>query len=197
MFPYVSIDIETTGLDPETCQVLEIGAVIDDWKKRIDELRQFRRVLVYEVVTGSPYAMALNADLLRQIANPEQPEQLGPNIGWGFCKPDELGKQFAYWIRANNLDPLNLQAAGKNFANFDMQFLYRLPGFKDVIKFRHRVIDPAILYWRPFEDRGLPDSKTCYERAGLDNRVTHSAIGDALAVVQLVRQGVNLKGACP
>jgi len=186
--PYVSIDIETTGLDPATCQTLELGAVIDDWKTPIDQLQQFRRVLTYETVTGNPYAMALNAGLLKQIANPVP---LEPSAGWAFCKPEELGEQFAQWIKANGLDPLSLQAAGKNFASFDMQFLYRLPGFTGVVKFRHRVLDPAILYWRPLEDERLPDSKTCYERAGLDGKVAHTAVEDALAVVRLVRMGIK------
>ena len=51
--PTSSIDIETTGLDPATCQTLEVGAVIDDWKTPIDQLQQFRRVLTYEIVAGS------------------------------------------------------------------------------------------------------------------------------------------------
>jgi oligoribonuclease (3'-5' exoribonuclease) len=185
--PYVSIDIETTGLDPATCQTLEVGAVIDDWKTPLDQLQRFRRVLTYETVTGSPYAMALNASLLNQIANPPQTCE--------FCKSEELGVQLAQWVKANGLDPMHLQAAGKNFASFDMQFLYRLPGFTSVVKFRHRVLDPAILYWRPLDDEKLPDSKTCYERAGLDSTVAHTAIEDALAVVRLVRQGIKrLKG---
>lgn len=185
---YVSIDIETTGLDPATCQTLEVGAVIDDWKTPIDQLQQFRRVLTYETVVGSPYAMALNAGLLKQIANPVPPQ---PCSAWAFCKPDELGEQFAQWVKANGLDPMHLQAAGKNFASFDMQFLYRLPGFTSVVKFRHRILDPAILYWRPLYDERLPDSKTCYERAGMDGKVAHTAVEDALAVVRLVRMGIN------
>jgi len=185
--PYVSIDIETTGLDPAACQTREVGAVIDDWKTPIDQLQRFRRVLTYETVTGSPYAMALNAGLLKQIANPPQTCE--------FCKPEELGAQLAQWAKANGLDPMHLQAAGKNFASFDMQFLYRLPGFTRVVKFRHRVLDPAILYWRPINDEKLPDSKTCYERAGLDGKVAHTAVEDALAVVRLVRLGIKrLKG---
>ena len=185
--PYVSIDIETTGLDPTACQTLEIGAVIDDWKTPIDQLQRFRRVLTYETVTGSPYAISLNAGLLKQIANPPQTCE--------FCKPEELGVQFVEWIKANGLDPMHLQAAGKNFASFDMQFLYRLPGFTSVVKFRHRVLDPAILYWRPLDDENLPDSKTCYERAGLDGKVAHTAVEDALAVVRLIRLGIKrLKG---
>jgi len=181
--PYVSIDIETTGLDPETCQILEIGAVVDDWKLPIERLPRFRRALTYEIVTGSPYAMALNANLLKQIASPQS----------DFCKPQELGAQFAEWIKANGLDPMRLQAAGKNFASFDMQFLNRLPRFGEHIRFRHRVLDPAILYWRLQDDK-LPDSKTCYERAGLDNKVAHTAVEDALAVVRLVRLGIKRLG---
>ena len=74
--PYVSIDIETTGLDPEHCQTLEVGAVIDDWKSPIDQLPRFRRVLTYETVSGNPYAMALNANLLKFMANaPKDPPQ--------------------------------------------------------------------------------------------------------------------------
>ena len=192
---YVSIDIETTGLDPAVCQTLEVGAVIDNWKTPIDQLQQFRRILTYETVTGSPYAMALNASLLKQIANPASPQ---PGTAWAFCKPEELGEQFAQWIKANDLDPMQLQAAGKNFASFDMQFLSRVPRFNEHVKFRHRILDPAILYWRPLEDERLPDSKSCYERAGLDNKVAHTAVEDALAVVRLVRLGIKrLEGMHP
>jgi oligoribonuclease len=179
--PYVSIDIETTGLDPAICQTLEVGAVVDDWKTPIDRLQRFRRVLLHQAVTGGPYAMALNANVLKQMANPQSE----------CCKPEELGEQFAEWIGANGLDPLHLQAAGKNFASFDMQFLYRIPGFAQVVKFRHRVLDPALLFWRPLQDEKLPDSQTCYERAGLESKVAHTAVEDALAVVRLVRMGIK------
>ena len=247
--PYVSIDIETTGLDSEHCQTLEVGAVLDDWKLPIDQLPRFRRVLTYDTVSGNPYAMALNANLLKFMANaPKDPPQpaheavatwaekcgikqnvnsasvmLGiGSIAWYdipnrllplmpqspfrtelldllanppgiscFCKPDEFYDLFRSWIEAHGLDPLSLQAAGKNFASFDMQFLCRLPHFAEVIKFRHRVIDPAILFWRPLEDERLPDSKACYERAGVDGKVAHTAVEDALAVVRLVRMGVK------
>jgi hypothetical protein len=185
--PYVSIDIETTGLDPETCQTLEVGAVIDDWKTLIDQLPRFRRILVYETVTGSPFAMALNANLLKQIANPPTPPVTSR---CEFCKPEEFCEQFARWLQANGFDPLHIQAAGKNFASFDLQFLKRLPGFGRHLGFRHRILDPAILFWKP-EDERLPDSKTCYERAGINTKVAHTAIADALAVVRLVRLGIR------
>lgn len=248
--PYVSIDIETTGLDPATCQTLEIGAVLDDWKTPINQLPRFRRVLAYEHVTGSPYAMAMNTGLLKMIGNaPKDPplppeealatwiEKCGidtalpqgrilhllnnkPLPWWAipnvllhammahpvpeilciaadppgtscFCSPVEATILFLAWLKAHGIDPKGVQAAGKNFASFDARFLSRLPNFDKAIKFRHRILDPAILFWRPLEDERLPDSKTCYERAGINSKVAHTAVEDALAVVRLVRTGVK------
>jgi DNA polymerase III alpha subunit (gram-positive type) len=180
---YVSVDIETTGLDPETCQVLEVGAVFEDWKSPISQLPAFRQILKYTELRGNPFALALNAELLKQIANP-QPEE-------AFCQPCELGQRLANWVRACGLDPMNLTAAGKNFASFDMQFLKRLPQFGESVKFKHRVIDPAMLYWQ-FDDEKLPDSKMCYQRAGLDDRVAHTAVEDSRAVVRLIRARIHL-----
>lgn len=186
--PYVSIDIETTGLDPATCQVLEVGAIIDDWKTPIYQLPEFRRVLAYKKIAGDPFALAMNAGLLRIIANP--PEKDDPNQVV-CCAPSVVGGDFADWLRMHNIDPTDVQAAGKNFASFDRQFLERLPDFNQYVKFRHRTLDPAMLFWRPSEDERLPSSKTCYERAGLGGKVMHTSIADARAVVQLMRVGIR------
>ncbi|MEN6367617.1 MAG: hypothetical protein ABFC88_12455 [Thermoguttaceae bacterium] len=250
--PYVSIDIETTGLDPETCQTLEVGAVIDDWKSPIDQLPRFRRVFAYETVCGSPMAMSINATLLKLIANAPKEPKMGTDdaiakwveqfpqeskhlagairqfvgdfneVWWSlplrillvegmsrrpdseifrlaanppgiscFCEPADLGPLFRSWLTAYGMDPKSVQAAGKNFASFDARFLEKIPDFSKYIKFRHRIIDPAILFWNPAEDERLPDSKTCSERAGGDGKVAHTAIDDALEVVRMIRMGVK------
>jgi len=185
--PYVSIDIETTGLDSDICQVLEVGAVFENWKSPVDQLPEFRQILKYTELRGQPFAFALNAGLLKLIANPP--------VDCLFCQPYELGQRLADWVRACGLDPMNLTAAGKNFASFDMQFLKKLPAFNEFVRFRHRVLDPAILYWQ-FDDESLPNSKTCYQRAGLDSKVSHTAVEDARAVVRLIRARIHLLGDC-
>jgi hypothetical protein len=115
-----------------------------------------------------------------------------------FCDVSDLATLLQAWLRAYGLNPKDVQAAGKNFASFDARFLALLPGFADLIKFRHRVIDPAILFWRPLEDERLPDSKACSERAGDDGNVAHTAVQDALAVVRQVRVGMRrLEGMSP
>ena len=78
-------------------------------------------------------------------------------------------------------------AAGKNFASFDQKFLEKLPNWN--VNFAHRVIDPAMLYFKPFEDdKGLPSTKICMERAGITAEVAHTAVEDAIVVVDLIRR---------
>ncbi len=179
---YVSIDIETTGLDPETCQILEIGAVWDDWTKPIDQLPVYHRLVCHKEYRGSAYALAMNANLLRHLSGQQEP--------W-WRDPDQVADDFAAWLKGCGWDGQTpLTPAGKNFASFDRQFLKRLPRFEQVVKLSHRTLDPALLFWLA-SDAKLPDSKTCYERAGLNPQVAHTALEDALAVVRLVRIGVK------
>jgi DNA polymerase III epsilon subunit-like protein len=190
--PYVSIDIETTGLDPELCQIIEFGAVIDDWKSNLRALPTFHRYIrprhlnegMQRHVYGSPFALAMNADILRKIAADDTHD---------LIDEEDLGQHFVNWLIENDIDAAHINAAGKNFASFDLQFLKNCPLFMHNINFRHRSIDPSILYWRPGEDNALPDTKTCYKRAGLDPNVAHTAVADAMGVCQLVRIGVNRK----
>lgn len=184
--PYVSIDLETTGLNECECQVLEFGAVIDDWHSPIEELPHFQRdILPCEgYISGQPYALALNADILRRIHEK------------GGLDEEQLGTQFAQWLEENGLDPKHVQAAGKNFSSFDSQFLKRVPLFSEHVHFRHRAIDPAMFYWRPDIDTELPSTKVCLQRAGLSDRVAHTAVEDCITVIQLIRRGVRKCQLC-
>ena len=187
--PYVSIDIETTGLDPETCQMLEIGAVFDNWTLPLDALPTFHCYVVHKQIVGQPFALALNADILRKLANPAEDRRTS-------CAPSEVADddgRLAWrcgWDVSKAVTP-----AGKNFASFDRQFLKRLPDFEKKVRLHHRTLDPAMLFWLPADEK-LPDSKTCYERAGMDPKVAHTALEDALAVVQLIRTGVKRLRPC-
>ena len=180
--PYVSIDIETTGLDPATCQILEIGAVWEDWTRPLKELPTYRRLVLHDEYRGNAHALAMNAELLKQLSGERQP--------W-FLDEDKVADDLAEWLKSCGWDgKTGITPAGKNFASFDRQFLKRLPRFEQVVRLHHRTLDPAILYWQVTDEK-LPDSKTCYERAGMDPKVAHTAVEDALAVVRLIRMGVK------
>jgi len=178
--PYVSIDIETTGLDPATCQILEIGAIYDDGGS-VDGLPIFHKYVGHDCYVGDAYALAMNAKILKRLSGK-----------WDNCvlEPDQVADAFLEWLAKCGWDGSALTPAGKNYSSFDKQFLDRLPGWKN-IKLRHRALDPSILYWRASTDEALPDLQECMNRAGIKGTVAHTAVEDAEVVVRLIRKATK------
>lgn len=185
---YVSIDIETTGLDKQICQLLEVGAVIDDLDNMGDALEtlpKFHCYIVRDFYVGEPYALAMHAEIFKRISKREAP--------YSYFTELEFATAFHKFLFSHGLDERSIKVAGKNFASFDEHFLTpvfrNLPDYakaKDM-KFSHRVLDPAILYWQRDKDSWIPGSSVCMERAGMDGEVAHTALEDAQMVVELVR----------
>jgi hypothetical protein len=188
--PYVSIDIETTGIDPEFSQILEIGAIVDDWVTPVTLLPKFHCYVFHNRIIGSAFALQMNAAILRKIADAEilmekTDHCFHPEHGL-FLRPKTVGGELAQWLMDQGMDPTKpILAAGKNFAGFDRPFLQNIPGWN--IPFFRRVIDPAMLYWLPDIDPVPPSTETCMERAGIPGGVAHTAVEDAMAVVRMVR----------
>jgi oligoribonuclease (3'-5' exoribonuclease) len=67
---YISIDIETTGLDSEKYDVLSIGAIIEDTDNKIpyEELPKFHAAIKRQEITGSPFAINMNRDMNQLFA---------------------------------------------------------------------------------------------------------------------------------
>ena len=131
---YLSIDIETTGLKPECHQVLEVAAVLD-WDRPLMECPTFHSVInPGDMMSGSPYALAMNADLLRQISR-------------GDCeKPLSFTDRFTNWLQSNGVSMDNkVTLLGKNVGTFDWQFLRRMPSFPTAYV-NYRFLDVGSLY---------------------------------------------------
>lgn len=169
---YFSIDLETTGLNPHKHQILEIGAI----KQQLggDTLGFFRRVIKWDTLVGSPYALNLNSRLLKEML------QQGEHIKY----VGEALRDFAEWL--GGTERKGVVAAGKNFASFDKQFLIRHKPFKQQKIFKHRSLDPVNFYTR-VEDIEPPSLTTCLERANIkDTEITHNALDDAWQVIQCI-----------
>jgi DNA polymerase III epsilon subunit-like protein len=121
---FISIDIETTGLDPENCQILSIGAVIEDTLNQLpfEELPTFHGVIKRENVSGSLFALNMNRDLIETIVqysgarDQDEKNDIVHMTGMQFYHEDEIVEalyQFCYRNGLVDLDP--------NFLNKQMK----------------------------------------------------------------------------
>lgn len=185
----VSIDLETTGLDPDTCDILEFAAVLDDLSVMvpIEKLPVFHTYFIKDKYIGEPFALSMHPEIFRRIAERDTKK-------YNFMSATKLGWAFRKFLVNNGYkeehDQVVITAAGKNFAAFDLQFLKRKTDMLKHINVRHRIIDPAILYLE-IGDNAPPSITECKKRAHLDPVVAHTAEADAKDVIQLVRNKIG------
>ena len=112
---YISIDIETTGLDPENCQILSIGAVIEDTHLPIpfEDLPKFHAVIKRENVSGSIFALNMNRDLIQAMkdhseARTEDEKKLvEESFGAKFYHEEEVVEALYHFCYRNGLVDLD------------------------------------------------------------------------------------------
>jgi oligoribonuclease len=205
---YISIDLETTGLDPSTCQIIEFGAVLEDTNNvlPIDELPTFHAYVKPKNghLSGNIFALNMNGGIIEKLKNEHTLKDQ-----YNFVDIDNLAEDFMFWLHMQGFEIKSnyelkyidgttqrytetLNVAGKNFSVFDKRFLDLVPKFNDLIRIRHRVLDPAMLYFDPIHDEMLPNLKTCKERAGIEGEVAHLAVSDCIDVIMLIRKHYGL-----
>lgn len=204
---YVSIDIETSGLDPVLHKTLSIGAIIEDTTRKFssDEVPKFNAIVLQNEIVGSPRAITMNQKIIEEIGTYLEGSKLeridlAMASKYSFYEKDEVVKSFYKFLWENgfgegpcpeigtNTKPITINAAGKNFGTFDKLFLQQLPWWQKLIRTRQRVLDPAILYCDWNKDESLPSLSKCKERAGLHDIVTHNALEDAWDVIEVLRK---------
>lgn len=189
--PYVSVDIETTGIDDRS-HILQISAVIDDGISPITELPKLDTVIKYKTITYSePYALGMNADLFKRMMDKE----------FKTTEPLEAAQSFIEFLKIaqewTGLDskgkPSKVILSGKNLATFDLPKLrifmscYGLEReFDNLI--HYKTLDVGSLYYDVFGDNvSLSEINKLTGRAP----VNHNALDDALDVVYAVRHKLN------
>ena len=192
---YVSIDLECTGLDEQTCQIIEFAAVLDDLScahpPHVDKLPSFHCYFPRDSYVGEPYALSMHSTIFRRIAERGLEENRNK---YNFLSADHFGNSFKKFLLNNGYtaehDKVVINAAGKNFAAFDLQFLKYQSDFLKHIDVRSRILDPGMLFLNN-NDNQIPGMKECKLRAGMDGFVSHDAMSDAKDVVMLMRKGIN------
>jgi oligoribonuclease (3'-5' exoribonuclease) len=172
-FPYLSIDIETTGLDTQKVHVLQLAAIYDNGKAP-EELPTFNKVIKWPVIThAEEYAMNLNKKLLERAFKKQN-----------IVSIEQARAEFVAWL--GEIQPNGrFTAAGKNVQGFDMPILKNPVNQFSLRRFLHRALDPGSMYAEDFDH--VPDLTEINRLTGRD-AVSHNALDDAWDVVYAIRQ---------
>jgi hypothetical protein len=195
---YLSIDIETSGLNPETCQILSMGIILEDTEKKLSKLEipKLHIILLHDFIQGEPYALNLNKDIIGKMLNHQtmakaNARHLNKYNGVTFLDSENVVGYIKAWLVSKDFlvsrDVTKLNIAGKNFGTFDKLFIEKLPYWKSTFSINQRIIDPAVIFVDWIEDETLPNLSVCKARAGMDDVVSHDAIDDAWDVIELLR----------
>lgn len=105
---YVSIDIETSGLDPVKNQVLSIGAIIEDTTKKLpfQECPKFNTIIIQNEIVGSPRAITMNKNIISMIGeylegNDETRQNFQTHSDYTFLYKEDVIKEFYWWLDEN------------------------------------------------------------------------------------------------
>lgn len=209
--PYLSLDLETTGLKYwKGHSILTLGAVIDDGKAktRVGEMEKAHLLLQPSGgrdIVGGPFALALNAKLLDLIARPEAdlPE------GMQRVTPGEALRRFLQMVkkaegmarqydRENGLPEGKLQILGKNPQGFDLPFVdhYFRSELPETVKegwleeaVAHRAMDVGSMFVPRF---GRNVSLSRINELTGRKAVSHDALEDSIDNVAAIRFACGL-----
>lgn len=208
---YLSIDIETTGLDKDLHQILSVGAILEDTEQKLplEKIPKFHAAILQREIRGSARALNMNAKLIEWITayqeakTEEEKIDVEKRSEMKFYYEEKVVEAFFKFLLecglgddshriqptlTSKMKPLSINCAGKNFGTFDKLFLEKLPHWQQAIRIRQRVIDPSILYVDWNKDTEIPGLGKCKERAGFSKVVTHNALEDAWDVIELLRK---------
>lgn len=186
---YISLDLETSSLQPSPDHILQVSMVVEDTEQPevpVEDLPHFTCFVNHADIKGQAYALGMNGWILDIISGRKE-----NTTDYPIYAADERHRD--YWIDHalefldHHFSTAKITVAGKNVAGFDIPFLT-----KELSRhFRHRVLDPGPLFVDWAKDESVPDFKTCKERAGMSGEVVHCAREDAMEVITMLRRFYN------
>lgn len=171
-FPYLSIDVETTGVDTKRVHVLQLSAVYDNGKD-LAELPTFDSVIAWPMIQyGEEYAMNLNKHLIERANKKDRVVSL-----------EQARQSFYQWL--DSVQPGGkITVAGKNVAGFDLPILTNDVNRFFFKRFLRRVLDPGPMFTEEFDH--IPDLGEINKLLGR-KPVSHNSLEDCFDVVHAIR----------
>lgn len=171
-FPYLAVDIETTGLDRNKSHILQLAAVYDnDPSAAVEDLPTFSCQIRWPlIVHAEAGALAMNYQMLG-------------GLGLGMMTPEQARNSWLSFLEYLGEEG-RMTMAGKNAGGFDMPIMANPVNCFDLSKFKHRVLDPGTLFASHFDE--IPSLDQIARLIGAP-AVDHTALGDCRLVVQAIR----------
>ena len=108
---YISIDIETTGLEPEKNKVISVAAIIEDTENKLpfDQCPKFNVAILQNELIGSARAITINKQLISEIADYQDADietrkLIDSESEYKFVREDDIAKEFYWWLGENGFD---------------------------------------------------------------------------------------------
>jgi oligoribonuclease len=106
---YLSIDVETTGIDSENCEILSIGAILEDTENILpfEEIPKFHCAINRRSIKGELFATNMNRDLIEKIVHyqsakdQDEKNDLVQMTGMQFLPEEEVVQEFYWWLYSN------------------------------------------------------------------------------------------------
>ena len=105
---YVSIDIETSGLDDTTHKMLSFGAIVEDTKNKLSfsDIPKYKAIVLQNEIVGSPRAISMNKQIIYWMGeylegNESTRELIRKESGYEFVEKDDLAKNFYRFLFDN------------------------------------------------------------------------------------------------
>ena len=201
MRPFLSIDAESTGLEKQKVEVLEVGYVLDDLVNPVATLPKKCMVLKHASYGFSTaYALKLNARLIDAQLDPAVVKLSARQVFETLLADTKyVAGACANWDESMKQRPVKkVSYAGKNVVGFDIPLLTSF-------FLRNGMTEAEIAGWQSFiHYRSMDAGSIFYPRfgyvPGLDeinkmtgrNAVSHNALEDALDVVYAVRFSLGI-----
>ena len=114
---YLSIDVETTGVDSENDQILSVGVILEDTSKKLpfDEIPKLHIAILRDRISGSPYAINMNADLIETInsyqtaVDQDEKNDMVHFTGMQFLQEDAVAEAIFQFLYLNGISSERLQ----------------------------------------------------------------------------------------
>ena len=191
---YVSIDIETTGLDKEQDQILQIALVVEDTETATEvpiiELPHWQCLIKHERISGNLVALRMNAEIIEALSyyKEGEAELRGAPIAVYGSTHTATWDALSFVGKHHPLSQRKYIAAGKNAAGFDLPFI----GGEFQKWFHHRVIDAGSVALGASAELWKEDAPPSLSNLlPVGTCVEHDALSDARDVVRAIRTATN------